>query len=166
MIPLIPYKRISIKTPLSIDSIVQAMSKVIAAPRDLFQEPHILNGKFYEGKVSSQGFEIQRIIYTRNTFLPVLYGKFIAEETGTQVDVQIVVHPAALILFALMFLLPSLGITFLTLLLSIIRYDNGLYLYSGGFFVAGYLLMTLSFGFEAKDSERYITEFFERNQPR
>ena len=164
MIPLIPYKFTSIKTSLSVDEIVQAMSKEIAAPRDLFQEPHIIGNKFYEGKVSNQGFEIQRIIYTRNSFLPVLYGKFVSEEIGTQVNAHIVVHPAALILFALIFLLPSLGITFLSLVFSIFTYDNGIYLYSGGFFVVFYLLMNLSFGFEANDSEKYITSFFERHK--
>ena len=52
-----------------------------------------LRPKGYEGEVDEQGFDINRIIWYRNAFLPHASGRFeAAENFGTAIHVRIALH--------------------------------------------------------------------------
>ncbi|MDY6782255.1 MAG: hypothetical protein SW833_06835 [Cyanobacteriota bacterium] len=47
----------------------------------------------YQGRISDEGFEIQRIIHYRNSFLPRIRGKFEPLASGTAVRISMGLHP-------------------------------------------------------------------------
>jgi len=56
--------------------------------------------------VSSHEFTIKRVYppFFHDSFLPVLYGRFIPRQPGTQIDVQITLRPVTIIVLAINFL--------------------------------------------------------------
>ena len=52
----------------------------------------------FVGKVSDTGFRIARVVRGRDSFNPMLYGRFSRSHTGTRVKVFITLHPAVLML--------------------------------------------------------------------
>ena len=47
----------------------------------------------YQGTISEEGFRISRIIHYRNSFLPVIRGRFEVESHQTMIHVQMSIHP-------------------------------------------------------------------------
>lgn len=166
MIPWMLYKRILINTKLSVEEIVKLLSKEIAIPTtSFFGQTQIIGNKFYMGNVSNHGFEITRIIYTRNSFLPRIYGKFIPAADGTQVSILITLHP---LIFVISTLLCAPLIMGFLILLGVLIYDYpniilGEIFCSAiplGLAILYYFFVLLGFGFEANEAEKYITAFF------
>ncbi|OPY65440.1 MAG: hypothetical protein A4E63_02972 [Syntrophorhabdus sp. PtaU1.Bin050] len=64
----------------------------------------ILTGhKIFEGKVSWEGFKITRIIHYRNSFLPIVQGRFRQEEPGISISVRMYLHPFVIAFMCLWF---------------------------------------------------------------
>ncbi len=47
----------------------------------------------YEGKISEQGFLISRIIHHRNSFLPIIQGRFEVQNQQTLIHVKMKIDP-------------------------------------------------------------------------
>ena len=160
MPPLIPYKSININTSLTVDEAVQLVSEAIALPRSFFQGWGKAAREF-EGTVSTSGFTISRAIRYRNSFLPILFGKFVPSAQGVRVEVRMTLHPLV-IAFAVLwftfvggFLLLAIGSTLTTL-----KVDEGILL-PIGMLLFFYLMVFLGFGLEANKAERFLSSLFE-----
>jgi hypothetical protein len=91
MVTIIPYKRVVIVSALPLDQAIARLSGEVAdLPRGLRLWP--ANVGRFEGKISSDGFQISRGIRYRNSFKPILYGKFHTLNGGTQIDVTLRPH--------------------------------------------------------------------------
>jgi hypothetical protein len=95
------YEKLTIHSPHSPQTLFDRLSHEVEArklfrTRSLFSQPSVTP---YEGTVSESGFKITRIINYRNSFLPVLRGRFIAEPPGTVVKITLSLHPAVAVLF-------------------------------------------------------------------
>jgi hypothetical protein len=163
MMPVIPYKHFCISTALTIEQAVSLVSSAISPRRTIDNWSASISTEF-EGSVTEQGFKIQKIIHNRNSFLPVLYGKFIQTRTGTKVDVHLTLD-ALIMVFACVWL-TGFGGVFLWLVSSSIttgKWDhNAWYLLAG--FTFFYLMIFFGFGLYAKTTEEFIINLFSRHK--
>jgi hypothetical protein len=67
-----------------------------------------LEGFQFEGSVSPQAFRISRIIYYRNSCIPVISGRFERSTAGTRIVIKMVMHPVGYL-----FLILGMGLSFL-----------------------------------------------------
>ncbi len=167
MIPWTLYKRVLVKVKLSSDEIAKLLSDEIAVPtKSLFGQTPIIGNKFYMGEVSNKGFEIRRIIYTRNSFMPIIYGKLIPESPETQVNILITLHPI-IIAFSILLCTPLI-LGFMVLFFgSLINFPDNLGMIPlavipFSMLVLYYFFVLLGFGAEANTAEKYIMSFFDR----
>ena len=159
MIPIIPYKHYTFFTSLSIEQAAKLVSNAIA-PRRTLQNWMASNEKGFEGTVNERGFKIEKTHYNRNSFIPVLYGKFKRTNEGTEVTVHLTMHVAVLIFSA--FWMAFCGGAFLLLYIDSLqkgRWNSGLWdvLAIIGFFVG---LTLLGFAPTAQATDEFITSLF------
>lgn len=82
----LPYDRFSINTPQHRLEVIDKLDAKIEAPKAIrwgFSHNHAP----YEGKISTSGFEIHRIIHYRNSFLPMIQGRFESTAAGTTIHI-------------------------------------------------------------------------------
>lgn len=92
---LLPYDSWSIESPLDVQTLVTGMTERIE-PRKLFRGFSTLGHTPLQGTVSTDGFSASRIIHYRNSFLPMLYGKFTPNQQGTTIRIKMMLHPFVL----------------------------------------------------------------------
>ena len=94
MYPLIPYKRFTIRTNLSCDQAMDILRQSVQSRTSRFSTPP--PGARFEGTLWADRFRIKRVIRYRNSFLPILHGRFVAAGHETVVDVTMVMQPAVI----------------------------------------------------------------------
>lgn len=163
MSPIIPYKRFVISTSLTVEEVVHMISEAIL-PRRTLTTWHSSTTKTFEGRVDNQGFEIQKIIHNRNSFLPVLYGRIIPTNKGSKIEVRLTLNILVGI-FSVIWLLAMSGVF---LLLAIIKANNSNlseYLWAPLAAIGLFLLvLSLGFGTYTKETEEFITNLFESHK--
>lgn len=99
---ILPYDTFTILTPESLPIILQRLNAKVESPKAFrFSTKHAL----YQGTISEEGFQISRIIHYRNSFLPMIRGRFEVQSHQTLIHVQMGIHP---------FVMAFLGFWFLT----------------------------------------------------
>ena len=159
MIPIIPYKHIRISTALTVEQAVSLISSAIS-PRRTLSNWSVSTGKEFEGSVNEQGFKIQKIIHNRNSFLPVLYGKFVPTEMGTKVDIHLTMDRLTIIFVCLW--LAASGGAFLLLArgsMTTGKWDNDTW-YTLAALTFFYLMMFFGYGLYAKTTEEFVMNLF------
>ncbi len=151
MISWLPYREITVFTPLSAEEAVAILSSNVIERR--FRWTYSDVGQF-EGVVSIDGFHINRVIGYRNSWLPFLRGSFKAVEGGTQVTVRMTVHPLVWVISTL-----YCGGSAFGALVLILQGSSG-FICPGAFFLVGYLMTTLGFNFEADKAVTFIENVF------
>lgn len=87
---LLPYESYEIHTALTLEEAFTLLQSDVEPKKWLrFSRRH----KTFEGEVSWQGFKITRIIHYRNSFLPIIRGRFKQGELGLNVNVRMHLHP-------------------------------------------------------------------------
>ncbi|MBD2200248.1 MULTISPECIES: hypothetical protein [Calothrix] len=88
---LLPYDSFTIVVPQPLSVVLQRLNAKVEAPKLYrFSREHAP----YQGTVSEQGFQITRIIHYRNSFLPVIKGRFQIESSyQTEVHIKMSLHP-------------------------------------------------------------------------
>ncbi len=163
MYPLIPYKHFVINTNLSSEEAGRLAADNLAPPRSLFQAR--IYGKKFEGSVASDGFTINRIIRYRNSFLPVLNGRFKPHKKGTKIDIYVTWHPIILVLSPIFFY-PFFEMVVMAIKdLLINGHINASNLDSMGTPIGFlYLIGQILFVFEAKKAERFVRMIYEKHE--
>lgn len=103
MIPLIPYQKFVFESPLNQEEARQRLEAEVAQLRSGWQWIERRTEKF-EGAVSAEGFQIHRIIHYRNSFLPIILGRFSPGVPGVRIEVTLKLH-----IFVVIFSLVWLG---------------------------------------------------------
>lgn len=143
MIPLLFYKKFTIDSQLSGEEAFQKL----------------------KGLVSKDKFQIARIIWYGNSFLPVIYGRFLPCETGSHIRIFITLHPFILFIVASSGLIASLSVLFVMYqLITTGALDD---LQKKILLVMGLVcsIRTLAFGIEANMASRMLKHLFEAEQP-
>lgn len=94
MMKLLPYDSWSIESPLDVQTLVAGMTERIE-PCKWFQGFSSSDRTSLQGTVSAAGFSASRIYY-RNSFLPMLYGRFSPHQQGTTIRITMMLHPFVL----------------------------------------------------------------------
>jgi hypothetical protein len=102
MIPLIPYHRVTIQSPLTPAVIADRIMAETAQPL-WFRRPNA--ERMFAGSVKSDAFVLWRNILGRNTYLPRLVGRFRAVDGGTELVVTMAIQPIVAIVVVLLFLI-------------------------------------------------------------
>ena len=77
------------------------------------------NDKIFEGKINSDNFVIQKVIYYRNSFLPQIYGKWESLNNDSKITIRLKLHNFTYI-FAMIWI-TFVSITFIFSLIGILE---------------------------------------------
>jgi hypothetical protein len=163
MIPLLPYKRLVFETQFSKDEIVRRLMIEVAPrrpPLDLFEK----RAEKFEGEVSETGFKISRIIRYRNSFRPMVEGRFFPLVKGIRIDVRMRLHMSVMAFSILWLSLLVVGAG--TVIFQIISTgkSEGAMLIPFGLLLFYCLLMTIGFSVEADKAGKLLSDIFEANK--
>jgi len=160
MYPLIPYKRLLIDTPLTPNQAAEILRQAVQARSPWF--PFWSRGtNGFEGTVLNDRFSINRAIRYRNSFLPILHGRFSANGSGTRIDVRMIMHPIVIV-----FLLIWCGIVLSAFLGIVFDFLRGGQLTDRDcvplFMLAFvYFLSFFAFGLEAQKATSMLNDIFD-----
>jgi len=91
-VKLLPYDTFTIQTADPLAIVLERMTAQVERQKTIrwhFSRDHLP----YEGTLSETGFQISRIIHYRNSFLPVIRGRFEPSPSGTTVQITMRLHP-------------------------------------------------------------------------
>lgn len=130
-------------------------------PRKTFRWNRRNPDRPYEGEIGEHSFEIIRIINYRNSFLPVIKGRIIPEGLGSQIDIELSLHPVVLV-FMLIWLgmVGQIGILFLIATIAEGKLEPAGFV-PVGMFIFGCLLTVLGFKPEAERSKQFLQQLLE-----
>jgi len=98
----LPYSRLTLYSPLSLDDVVGLLSDQVFRRRILRWGWR--DAGTFEGEVSYRGFNINRVLSYRNSWQPVIYGSFRELPKGIQINITVTMHHVVIV-FSLCFLL-------------------------------------------------------------
>ena len=115
----------------------------------------------FHGTITGNTFRIQRNIHDRNPFLPVIRGRVDPTESGSEIHLEMSLHPFVMVFLAIWF--AFVGRACLATLSGTIADDSPIPLFLGrlvpwGMLLVGILLAVVPFKIEAKKA-REILEF-------
>jgi len=153
-----------VNTPLTIDEASAALAKVVR-PRSRWFPLSFGKSSGFEGKVVNGGFNINRAIDYRNSFLPILHGRFHPAPGGSTIEVKMIPHTSVIAFLALWYVLIG-GALFQT----VVEWRGGAELTSRDLIPLGmlafvYLMCFFAFGFEARKATEFIQRVFEDDRP-
>lgn len=96
MFPL-PYTSFTIETTATIPRLVEQLSQVVEPSRIRWIWNRGKEHKYFQGQLHERGFRLSRVIHYRNSFLPLIYGRFEEDPLGTTVHVRMHLHPLVLL---------------------------------------------------------------------
>ena len=151
--PLLPYRRIELRSPLSALEVVQALSGAVEPRRWLRFGWGTLP---FEGTVTHSGFSIQRIIRYRNAFLPRIRGSVASEPSVSRISITLRLHGAVMVFLVLWLgvLLASAVALVRSAAAASPRWESALFL--PGLLFLGWLLVFGSFSYESRKAVRLI----------
>jgi hypothetical protein len=154
---LIPFERFTIKSDKNESELIYSLTDNIEQKKHFRLKRN--NIKPYEGKIENNSFKINRIIYYRNPFLPVIKGKLITQNhKGT--DIKIIIRIKYFILLFMLFWSFGPTLFFINfppetiiapLIISVV------------WITIGYLFLFLPFNFERNKSKEFLTELLNSN---
>ncbi len=153
-----PSDQFEIQTTMSAEDIVASLSSEI--------EPNKLFGMStdhapFQGDISRHGFKITRIIHYRNSFLPIISGKFLPGDAGVKVAIRMRLHPFVTAFMCVWFGGVGLGVVAVVGgLLSGPAPASPMLLIPFGMLVFGWALVSGGFWCEAKEQKRMLLEMF------
>lgn len=138
---LVGFRRIVIESPLSPEEVAANLSEVVAKPRGfLFEGP---TEKTYRGRVSTESFEVSRVLGYQNSFAPMIRGRIEPDDVGSLVEIRLALRPLVALFSVFWMALALLG----TVL------SRGAAVFLPIVFI---VMLTLAFGYEARRSERFF----------
>jgi len=143
-----PWYHYDIQTSLNREKVVELLGLEVE-PRKWLRISR--RHKRFEREVTWEGFKIMRIIHYRNSFLPIVHGRFEQGDRGIDIKVRMRLHPFAMAFMCFWFGSLGFGICMTgagiicgkTKLSPFLRIPFGMILF-------GWLLVSGGFWFEAK----------------
>jgi len=89
---LLPYDTFTIQTSDPLPILLEKLA-IYIEPQKVIRWQLSQNHAPYQGTLSEAGFEIHRIIHSRNSFLPIIRGRFEPSPSGTLVRITMKLHP-------------------------------------------------------------------------
>lgn len=167
---LLPYEHFYIKTNLSRDKIIQKLQDVTDTSKRIVWFPTFTTRQhqLYLGKVNEEGFNIYRWINHQDSFLPIISGKFLFQNTGSKIRIRMHLHWLVIILMTLW--LGFFGLILVKQFLHIVTYflqfsnlpsDTAEILGPSFFFLFAYAMMIIVFRIDAGRERQSIRDLME-----
>ncbi|UAY50817.1 hypothetical protein [Ferruginibacter albus] len=167
----LPFENYTITTTLSQQEILKRIADNIEPKRSYrftFFRPKA--NVAYEGKIVQNTFSINRIIYYRNSFIPLIKGNVTAFSDHTEVHIKMQLR-----YFTLLFVAIWLGFTGMicSSIISFISMDTyaifkgkipSILILPFGMFILGYLITILNFTIESKRSKKFLARLLEAGE--
>jgi len=151
----LPFENITYHTQLPGYEVIKRLSDNLE-PRKIFSFGFNRDRKKYEGNIERNKFNINRVIYYKNSFRPTITGKLSEDETGTTIKVKMRLH-----IFVGIFMTVWLGGVFLGLLAGLTAGDPVFMLVPFIMLLFGYGLTTGAFKYESIRAKKHLAEIFE-----
>ncbi|KIC64331.1 hypothetical protein [Chryseobacterium taiwanense] len=154
----LPFEHLIYTTNLSEQNVIRILSENVGAKRKPFTSN---NGstKEYEGTITENNFEINRIIKNRNSFLPQITGTIQENTYETQIEVKMKLHRLVSI-FMIFWCTFVIFFLIITLIKSKGIISNDL-VFPLCMLLFAYLLTMLGFKMESKRSKKDLEKMFE-----
>jgi hypothetical protein len=145
--PLFPDERFVIDAQAAPEEVRDRLSSAVASGRGVsLRKPEAV----FTGTVGSNSFQLRPVLGYRNSFVPTARGSFASGSAGTRVDVRLRLLPAVAIFMVVWLSLAAAFFLVMVVIAVLNPSRSWLPLIGIAFFAFGYLLMTLSFSFEAR----------------
>jgi len=120
----------------------------------------------YEGAISGATFELRRIIHYRNSFLPLIRGKFEPiSDRETRIQIRMTLHPISAVVAIPLFLF-WIGVVAVVLMAEILSGDFSVFsLFFGGIPILSFAMFWAVFRYEVDRSRRELTRIFSGEPP-
>ncbi|NLB66748.1 MAG: hypothetical protein GX803_09795 [Lentisphaerae bacterium] len=163
---IFPHDAFEIATPMSAEAIGAVLHDMVEPTKWLrLTRDH----KTFQGTVERDGFKITRIIHYRNSFLPVVRGRFKPGPSGVTVAVTMRLHPFVTAFMGLWFGGVGVGIVAALAALVLGQADaHPTMLIPFGLLLIGWALVSGAFWHEANKTKPILLEMFQgtiRNEP-
>lgn len=150
----LPFETIIIDTPLTKEETISNLRSNIEREKT-FCLWNKSDTKAFEGQLTTNEFEIKRIISYRNSFLPIIKGRIETFGTGTRLTVNMRLHVAVMTFMAVWF--GFVGLFFIASLSSLEdRSDTSLF--PLGMLLFGYPLTMGGYLFESYRTKEILTD--------
>lgn len=151
---LLPYRRFELQSPLSVTQVTQALSDS-GEPKRWIRLGTA--DRPFEGTVTASGFQIQRNISYRNSFLPQVTGTVTPEGSGSRISITMKLHSVVLIFLlvwsgVLASICVAVGVSFIAG-----SVEGTAALAPFGLFLLASLVITGSFAYEARKATELLT---------
>jgi len=139
------------------------------SPRDACETLRASVGRFrwfalpktpFAGKVSESGFSIMRVVSGRDSFNPMLYGRFIPTASGTRVRVILTLHP-----LVWLFILVWMGVAGRPIYNDVIRHGQPVTIGEIGFALFPLLMAVPFFFLGAAASKKLLRRTLHLDEP-
>ena len=157
---LLPNEKFTIQTQEPLSKVIEKLEAHIEDPK-IFRWPFSRNHAPYAGTISDSGFKIYRIIHYRNSFLPIIRGKFESSKEGTKIHVTMNLNPFVMVFLIFLFL-PFFSIISIFIFLLIL--ENGFVLPEILFLGLPIFVLFIfwcAFWYEANRSRQELTQIIE-----
>ena len=164
----VPYLAYTLETPFDADECRRRLRVVVhqESPFTLFAQPMPEDAALlFRGQVHPARFSMTRLIHYRNSFLPVIKGRFAPSAPGTRAEIAITMRLHWFVAIFIAGWLSAVGSGAIPLFqkwLTTGKFDAGLP-FVVGMFLAGYLMTVLGFAYEAQQARLALAEVFEKD---
>jgi len=157
---ILPFEKFQIRTLLSEFEIRERLSENLEPEEIIRFNWSTSNRKTFEGEIVKNQFRISRIIYYRNSFQPVIFGRI--EDLGAFREIHIRMRMAmAVMIFMCVWLGMAGGIAILVFIAGLSTKSIIAALIPTGFFAFGYILMMGGYLAESTYSKAVLSKLFE-----
>lgn len=163
---LIPYERMTLETSLKDTEIKRRLSGYVA-PVVSYMVQIKLSDKPFKGKVTSDGFEMMRVVNGRNSWLPLVIGKVESTTNVSYLNIKMRMHLVPLIVTILIIGMASLmGIHNVLFAIStgIRKWED--IIIPWGFVFIVYIYSTVVFQTEASYVKDFMTKLLQQDYKR
>jgi hypothetical protein len=154
---LLPFEKIIYQSKLTQTEITQRLQQETVPLQyiriSFFKKP---SGKKFEGKVLENSFNIQRIIYYRNSFLPVISGKVEEEPSGSIIRLEMQLNTFVKVFLIFFLAIASTGFFSAKSFSPANEISIPVMLLSFSMILLFYMIIILTFHYEVKKAKKNL----------
>ncbi|MCT7990980.1 hypothetical protein [Laspinema olomoucense] len=157
---MLTYQKFTIQSPLKPYQVREKLMGIVDTDYQIGEKSIT---PLYRGKIHQDSFQISKIIYHlssdryRESFFPVLDGQIREHNSGSQIDIQIKIHPGVMIFLGI-WLITAGRATWVSLMM-LKSPSFAVFLSSIAIFLAGLAIPMITFIVMAHHSKKFLINF-------
>jgi len=154
---LIPFRRITLVSPLPLDEVQHLLISVTKTPKEfefVGNKEKIKNRYKFNGVVLDNTFSISKNVSYPQNFLPLIYGEMETMPKGTLLSIQFTLFFGSWVLFGI----GSFISLFIGIMFTCVGSEPAIALGGYFFFIINYVVATANFNLHVKDAIHLLEE--------